>query len=98
MKRYDVVVPKKDAHDPNKTYWKNVGSLVKFEATQEKPEGFILELHMFPETVFKVFEYKPKAPNAAQATKDADAAWDAALPAEEATSVQIDINPDEIPF
>ena len=60
MKRYDIVVPKPDAKDPEKTYWKNVGTLVEFEPTQEKPErGFILELHMFPTTTFKVFAQKP---------------------------------------
>lgn len=58
-KRYDVVVPKKDPRDENKTWWKNVGSLVRFDATTERPEGFILELHMFPDTTFKVFEQKP---------------------------------------
>jgi hypothetical protein len=97
MKRYDVVVPKKDAHDPNKTYWKQVGTLVKFEATQEKPEGFILELHMFPDTTFKVFEQKPKA-DPAKAAQDADAAWDVALPSTPAQAAPIDISPDDIPF
>lgn len=98
MKRYDIVIPKKDQRDPNKTYWRNVGSLVKFEETQEKPEGFIIELHMFPETTFKVFEKKPKNPDAAQAAKDADAAWDDALPSAPTPPKQDDINPDEIPF
>ena len=61
MKRYDIVVPKPDPKDESKTYWKNVGTLVEFEPTQEKPErGFILELHMFPATTFKVFAQKPR--------------------------------------
>jgi hypothetical protein len=94
MKRYDVVVPKKDAHDPNKTYWKQVGTLVKFEATQEKPEGFILELHMFPDTTFKVFEQKPKV----ESPKAADEAWDAAIPSTPVQPTPADINSDDIPF
>jgi hypothetical protein len=97
MKRYDVIVPKNDAHDPNKTYWKQVGTLVKFEATQEKPEGFILELHMFPDTTFKVFEQKPKV-DPAKAAQDADEAWDVALPSTPAQAAPVDINPDDIPF
>ena len=61
MKKYDIVVPKPDPKDPEKTYWKNVGTLVEFEPTQEKPErGFIMELNMFPTTTFKVFAQKPK--------------------------------------
>jgi hypothetical protein len=96
-KRYDIVVPKKDPRDPNKTYWKNVGSMVKFEATQEKPEGFILELHMFPDTTFKVFEQKPKV-----AQVDV---WGTAVPATPAKAPPSEIeyptesvNPDDIPF
>jgi hypothetical protein len=98
MKRYDVVVPRKDPRDPNKTYWGQVGSLVKFEATPDKPEGFILELHMFPDTTFKVFERKPKAPDAAQAEKDANAAWDAVMPGSAAVATPVDISADDIPF
>lgn len=61
MKRYDIVVPKPDPKDPEKTYWKNVGTLVEFEPTAEKPErGFIMELNMFPTTTFKVFAQKPR--------------------------------------
>ena len=61
MKRYDVVVPKKYTKDgEEKTSWGNVGKLVRFDATAEKPESFILELTMFPDVDFKVFEQKPK--------------------------------------
>ena len=99
MKKYDIVVPKKDARDPNKTYWKNVGSMVKFDATAEKPEGFIIELHMFPTTDFKVFEQKPKADPAAAAAKASDDAWDAAIPSEPThTPPPVVIDEDSIPF
>lgn len=60
-KRFDVVVPHKYTKDgEEKTAWKNVGTLVKFDATGDKAESFILEMNMFPETAFKVFEQKPR--------------------------------------
>lgn len=63
MKIYDVVVPKKyTKNGAEKTNWNNVGKLIKFDADGEKPEGFILELNMFPETKFGIFEQKPKTP------------------------------------
>jgi hypothetical protein len=61
MQRYNISVPKKyTKNGEEKTAWKNVGTLVRFEATDTKPEGFILELNMFPETKFGVFEDKPR--------------------------------------
>lgn len=61
MKRFDIVVPKKYTKDnEEKTAWKNVGTLVHFPANGDKDEGYIMELNMFPETTFKVFEQKPK--------------------------------------
>lgn len=63
MKKYDIVRAKKYTKDgEEKTAWQNVGSLVKFDANGDKPEGYALELNMFPETKFMVFEKKPKAP------------------------------------
>lgn len=60
-KRYDVVVPHKYTRDgEEKTAWKNVGTMVKFDATGDKPESYLLELSMFPTTDFKVFEQKPR--------------------------------------
>lgn len=61
MKKFDIVVPTKYTKDgEKKTAWKNVGTLVRFEATSDKPEGHVLELNMFPETTFKVFEQKER--------------------------------------
>ncbi len=69
MKRFNISVPKKYTKDgEEKTAWNRVGTLVKFEATSEKPEGYILELGMFPDTKFGVFEDKPK--EAQQAPKE----------------------------
>lgn len=62
MKRFNIVIPKKyTKNGQENTQWNIVGTLVKFEATPERPEGYILELSMFPNTTFKVFEQKPKA-------------------------------------
>lgn len=61
MKRYDVTVPKKYTKDgEEKTAWNRVGTLVQFPASGDKPEGFILELSMYPETKFGIFESKPR--------------------------------------
>jgi hypothetical protein len=69
--RYDVTVPKKYTKDgEEKTAWNRVGTLVKFEATADKPESYLLELSMFPETKFGVFESKPR--DAAPATDDTE--------------------------
>lgn len=63
IKKYNVTVPKKYTQNgEEKTAWNNVGKLIKFDATDTKPEGFVLELSMFPETKFGVFEDKPKQP------------------------------------
>lgn len=55
IKRFNVVTKKtykKDGVD--KTAWNNVGSLVAFE------DGYALELSMFPETKFYVFDTEKK--------------------------------------
>lgn len=71
MKRYNITVPKSyTKNGEEKTQWNSVGTLVKFEATEDKPEGFILELNMFPETKFGVFEQKPREDTAAASSDD----------------------------
>lgn len=61
MKRYNITVPRKYEKDgEEKTAWSTVGTLVHFPAREDKAEGFILELGMFPNTTFKVFEQKPR--------------------------------------
>ena len=61
MKKFNITAPRKyTSNGEEKTFWANVGSLVKFEATADKPEGFIIELNMFPDTKFMVFEDKPR--------------------------------------
>jgi len=96
MKRYNVSVPKEGKD--GKTYWSNVGALVWFQATEGKNDSFILELNMFPNTKFGVFEQKPKA------DKD-DEKFHQSLqkPPEKVRGTDIDypteeINPEDIPF
>jgi hypothetical protein len=64
MKRFNISVPKKYTKDgEEKTYWGNVGKLIYFPATDDKPAGFALELYMFPDTKFGVFPDEPKETN-----------------------------------
>jgi len=71
MQRYNITVPKKYTKDgEEKTAWNRVGTLVKFDAKDGKPESFILELNMYPETKFGVFADEPKTGSPATATED----------------------------
>lgn len=61
IKRFNIAVPKEYEKDgETKTAWGNVGKMVRFGATNEKPESFLIELNMFPNTKFMLFEEKPK--------------------------------------
>lgn len=61
MERFNISVPKKYTQNgEEKTAWSNVGKLVRFEAKDGKPASYILELAMFPETKFGVFEDVPR--------------------------------------
>jgi hypothetical protein len=61
IKKFNISVPKRYTKDgEEKTAWANVGKLVYFPKTETKEAGFALELFMFPETKFMVFEEKPK--------------------------------------
>jgi len=61
MKRFSVTVPKKYTKDgEERTQWNRVGTLVYFPKTEDKDAGFVLELNMFPDTKFGVFEDKPR--------------------------------------
>ena len=63
MQIYNISVPRKYTKDgEEKTFWANVGKLIKFDAREDKPEGYVLELNMFPDTKFGVFEDKPREP------------------------------------
>lgn len=61
MKRYNITTLKTyEKNGETKKYYPQVGSMVRLDAKDDKPEGFILELNMFPDTKFYVFEEKPK--------------------------------------
>lgn len=73
MRRFDIYVPKNyTKNGEEKTMWNQVGNLVHFPATAEKKEFFILELSMFPDTSFKVFEQKKKEAPKEQALNSMD--------------------------
>lgn len=65
MKKFNISVPKKyTSNGEEKTFWANVGKLTFFPKTESKEAGFALELYMFPDTKFGVFEDKPKEDSA----------------------------------
>jgi hypothetical protein len=71
MRKFNISVPRTyTKNGQEKKTWKTVGTLVHFPATQEKEEGYILELHMYPDTYFGVFEDKPKQDQYDQRTNE----------------------------
>jgi hypothetical protein len=71
MERFNITVPKKyTTNGEEKTAWNQVGKLVKFEAKDGKPESYILELHMHPDTKFAVFKDEPRTANGADASSE----------------------------
>lgn len=61
MKRFNITTVKTyTKNNEEKKVYPVVGTLVRFDATTDKPESFLLELNMFPQTKFYVFEEKPK--------------------------------------
>lgn len=90
-KRYNISTPKayRDKQGVEKTAWNNVGVLVKFDAIADKPEGFTIELNMFPNQKFGVFEETPRV------VKDTPAKNNNTSP--DPTTGE-EINPEDIPF
>lgn len=61
MKKFNISVPKKYTKDgEEKTFWGNVGKLTYFPKTDDREAGFTLDMYMFPDTKFGVFEDKPR--------------------------------------
>lgn len=61
VKRYNITTPKKyEKNGEEQTQWLQVGSLTHFPATEEKEEGFRLELNMFPHLKLYVFPFKKR--------------------------------------
>lgn len=104
MKRFNIVVPKKYTKDgEEKTQWNTIGTLVHFPASASKDEGFIMELSMFPNTTFKVFEQKAREDSPRTQTRTAPPATRTAPESDPADPDLIeypeeDINPEDIPF
>ena len=85
IKRFDIVVPKEyQQNGETKKQWRNVGTLVYFPASGDKNEGYRLELSMFPNTNFYVFEQKSKEERAS--------------PTRKASAPEGEINIDDVPF
>lgn len=71
MKRFNVVTAKKYEKDGvEKKAWKNVGQLIVWEATAAKPESYALELNMFANEKFYIFEAKEKGFSKTPASDD----------------------------
>jgi len=71
MQRYNITTQRVYTQNgEEKKSYPRAGTLVKFEATADKPEGFILELNMFPNTKFYVFEEKPRVEEATKTFND----------------------------
>ena len=69
MKKYRIVskrVYEKDG-TPRAT-WPQVGTLLQFPADQDRGEGFQIELNMFPDTKFFVFDDKPREEGSQETT------------------------------
>ncbi len=100
MKKYNVVTKKVYVKDgQEKKQWMNVGTLTHFPKNGDRDEGFILELAMFPDTKFSVFEQKPRE-NVQRENKVDDSGEQKAY-AQSQTKVEYptdDITPEDIPF
>lgn len=68
MKKYNICTGRayKDRDGNDKKAWRTVGQLTRWEATQDKPESFSLEMYMWPDTRYSVFEEKPREAQAPQ--------------------------------
>jgi hypothetical protein len=96
MQIYNLTVPKKyTKNGEEKTIWNTVGKMLKFEATTEKPEGYIIELFMLPDLKISVFEQKsnkvPPQPQKPQETQNLN-------PQPISEGHPDYVNPDNIPF
>lgn len=61
MKRYNICTARTYEKDgETKKAWRTVGQLIEWPATEDKPRSFSIELHMFPETRFSVFEERDR--------------------------------------
>lgn len=61
IKRFNICTKKSyKKNEEEKVFWPNVGSLIYFEAQGDRKGGYKLELSMFPNVEFFVFEQVDK--------------------------------------
>lgn len=61
MRIQNIVVKKTyQKNGEEKATWLQVGRLIEFDATEDRPAQLSIELNMFPSTKFYVFEQKKK--------------------------------------
>jgi len=61
MKRFNICTARTyEKNGETKKAWRTVGQLIQWPAKEDKPESFSIELHMFPETRFSVFEERDR--------------------------------------
>lgn len=62
MKRFNICTARtyKDREGNDKKAWRTVGQLVQWPAKDDKPESFSIELHMFPDVRYSVFEERER--------------------------------------
>jgi len=61
MQSYNIVTKRSyEKNGETKTQWNKVGRLVYFPERDGKEAGFAMELNMFPDTKFYVFEEKTR--------------------------------------
>ena len=93
MRKYDICTKKVyEINGQEKKSWPRVGSLVYFPANGDKPEGYKLELNMYPGTPFFIFEQKPKDGKNPNGTMKPEAVDNAAVDAAG------DVAPEDLPF
>lgn len=96
MRRFNICTRKTyEKNGEEKAFWPNVGTLVEFDQTENNPDGgFALELNMFPDVKFYVFENKPKDQGQTPPKRMPKSK-------EEQDSIEYDdgeVNPEDIPF
>jgi hypothetical protein len=62
MKKFNIVTARtyKDRDGNDKKAWRTVGQLIQWPAKDDKPESFSMELHMWPETKYSIFEERDR--------------------------------------
>jgi hypothetical protein len=71
MKRYNICTARTyEKNGETKKAWRTVGQLIQWPPKDDKPESFSIELHMFPETRFSVFEEREREQKPTESGED----------------------------